>query len=295
LLSGLLKEKSLEATTSLTQGDFDSIDRAKLRQFLDLRVTDGVVRRLVDKWLKAGFLEDGQFHSPDIGSPQGGVISPCLANIFLHYVLDEWFMNEVRPRLRRRSTLVRFADDFVAIFGCEEDARRVFEVLGKRMGKYGLQLHPDKTHLVDFRPQKKPPPHTMGGELELATTFNFLGFLHVWGKSRKGNRVVREQTAKDRFARTLDSINERCRRMRTEPIADQHRQLSQKLKGHFAYFGISGNYRRLSDLRYQVRRIWRKWLSRRSNKSRVTWDLFSRVEKRFPLPQPRIVHSYTAM
>jgi len=270
---------------------FDSIDRAKLREVLDRRVTDGVVRRLIDKWLNAGVFEDGQLHYPDLGTPQGGVISPCLANVFLHYVLDEWFAEGVQPRLRRPSTLVRFADDFVAIFGCKEDADRVLAVLAKRMGKYGLQLHPDKTRMVDFRPMKKATAPS--DEATLATTFNFLGFLHVWGKSLKGNRVVRQQTAKDRFARALGAIAEKCRRMRTEPVADQHRQLSQKLKGHFAYFGISGNYKRLADLRYETRRIWRKWLSRRSNNSRVGWDVFARIEKRFPLPQPTIIHCYT--
>jgi RNA-directed DNA polymerase len=270
---------------------FDSIDRTKLREVLDRRVTDGVVRRLIDKWLNAGVLEDGQLHYPDLGTPQGGVISPCLANIFLHYVLDEWFAEEVQPRLRRPSTLVRFADDFVAIFGCKEDADRVLAVLGKRLNKYGLQLHPDKTKMVDFRPLKTAT--VSSGEPALATTFNFLGFLHVWGKSRKGHSVVRQQTAKDRFARALGAMNEKCRRIRTAPLAEQQRQLSQKLKGHFAYFGISGNYKRLAALHYETRRIWRKWLSRRSNNSRVTWDSFVRIEKRFPLPLPKIVHTYT--
>jgi group II intron reverse transcriptase/maturase len=270
---------------------FDSIDRTKLREVLDRRVTDGVVRRLIDKWLNAGVFEDGQLHYPDLGTPQGGVISPCLANIFLHYVLDEWFAEEVQPRLRRPSTLVRFADDFVALFGCKEDADRVLAVLAKRVGKYGLQLHPDKTKMVDFRPMPATP--SASGEPALITTFNFLGFLHVWGQSRKGNRVVRQQTAKDRFARALGAISDECRRMRTEPLADQHRKLSQKLKGHFAYFGISGNYKRLEDLRSEAKRLWRKWLSRRSTKSPVTWDAFLRMEKLFPLPRPKIVHCYT--
>ena len=134
---------------------FDSIDPAKLRELLDRRVTDGVVRRLIDKWLKAGVLEDGQVHYPDTGTPQGGVISPCLANVFLHYVLDVWFTEAVQPRLRGRSTLVRFADDFVAIFAAKDDAERVLDVLGKRMGKYGLQLHPDKTQLASFPTRSK--------------------------------------------------------------------------------------------------------------------------------------------
>jgi RNA-directed DNA polymerase len=272
---------------------FDSIDPAKLRECLDRRVTDGVVRRLIDKWLKAGVFEDGQVHYPETGTPQGGVISPCLANVFLHYVLDEWFADQVQPRLRGRSTLVRFADDFVAVLSCKDDAERVLRVLGKRMGKYGLQLHPDKTRLVDFRIKK--PPTTAAGEAALATIFHFLGFVHVWGRSRKGNIVVRQQTAKDRFARTLKALNEKCRRMRHEPLPDQHRQLRQTLKGHFAYFGVSGNYNRIADLHYHARRIWRQWLSRRSNKSPVTWDIFTRIEARFPLPRPRIIHNYAGL
>jgi RNA-directed DNA polymerase len=273
---------------------FDSIDRTKLRQFFDRRVTDGVVRRLIDKWLTAGVLEDGQVHHPDTGTPQGGVISPCLANVFLHYVLDEWFAEQVQPRLRGPSTLVRFADDFVALFANREDAERVLEVLAKRLGKYGLQLHPDKTQMVDFRRTTKKPS-TESGKVMLATTFKFLGFLHVWGKSRKGNTVVRQQTAKERVARALKAINEKCRRMRHEPLPEQHRQLSQMLKGHFAYFGISGNYRRLADLRFAARRIWRTWLSRRSTKSHVAWEVFAQLEERYPLPQARIVHGYTAL
>jgi len=270
---------------------FDSIDLAKLREFLDRRVTDGVVRRLIDKWLKAGVLEDGQLHYSDTGTPQGGVISPCLANVFLHYVLDEWFAHAVQPRLRGPSTLVRFADDFVAMFASKDDAERVLRVLAKRMGKYGLQLHPDKTQLVDFRVKKKPPPAS--AETALATSFQFLGFLPVWGKSRKGNAVVRQQTAKDRFARALKAINEQCRRMRTWPLRTQHQKLSQMLKGHIAYFGISGNYARIAALISQARRQWRYWLSRRSHKSRVGWEAYERVLRRFPLPRARIAHCYT--
>ena len=141
---------------------FDSIDRAKLRELLARRVTDGVVRRLIDKWLKAGVLEEGQLFYPDAGTPQGGVVSPCLANIFLHYVLDEWFGAQVQPRLRGPSTLVRYCDDFVMLFACRDDAVRVLEVLGKRLGKYRLQLHPDKTRMVDFRAGQRPA-HDGGG------------------------------------------------------------------------------------------------------------------------------------
>ena len=269
---------------------FDSIDQAKLRELLARRVTDGVVRRLIDKWLKAGVLDNGQLSYPELGTPQGGVISPCLANVFLHYVLDEWFAAEVQPRLRGPSTLVRFADDFVVILAHKDDAERVLLVLEKRLGKYGLELHPDKTRMIDFRFQ--PQSGHDDYQTPLATTFNFLGFTHVWVTSEKGRAMVRQLTAKDRVARTLKAISQVCRNMRTRPLRDQHQRLSRMLKGYYAYFGISGNYERLATLPYQVARIWRKWLSRRSNERSMPWAAFTRILQLFPLPQPRIVHRY---
>jgi len=268
---------------------FDSIDHAKLRELLARRVTDGVVRRLIDKWLKAGVMERGQLSFPGTGTPQGGVISPALSNVFLHYVLDEWFAEQVQPRLRGTSTLIRYCDDFVMLFACKEDAERVHAVLGKRLAKFGLELHPDKTRLIDFR----SPAERADAETTLPTTFVFLGFLHVWGKSRKGNATMWQRTAKDRLARTLTAINDQCRFMRPWPLAEQHRRLCQMLQGHFAYFGISGNSQRLSTVVYQTRRIWRKWLSRRSSKSPVRWAQFLQLLARYPLPAARIVHRYT--
>ena len=268
---------------------FDSIDHAKLRELLARRVSDGVVRRLIDKWLKAGVMEQGQLSFPESGTPQGGVISPALSNVFLHYVLDEWFAEQVQPRLRSGSTLVRYCDDFVMLFACKEDAERVHAVLGKRLARFGLELHPDKTRLIDFR----PPAERAGAETTLPTTFDFLGFLHVWGKSRRGNATMWQRTAKDRLARTLKAINDQCRLMRPWPLPEQQRRLCQMLTGHFAYFGISGNYQRLAAVVEQTRRLWRKWLSRRSWTSYVTWEHFLRLVDRYPLPAPRIVHRYT--
>ena len=173
---------------------FNSIPHQQLRAFLDQRVTDGVIRRMIDKWLKAGVLEQGLLQRADEGTPQGGVISPMLSNIFLHHVLDEWFENEVKPRLAGCCTLVRYADDFVMTFKQHRDAERALEVLGKRLGRYGLMLHPDKTRFIDFRPG--------GGEVQpgcKAPPFDFLGFTHTWGKSRKGKNVVRQTTAKRRL------------------------------------------------------------------------------------------------
>jgi len=175
---------------------FDSIPHNHLRAFLDQRVADGVIRRMIDKWLKAGAVENGLLHRTTEGSPQGGVISPCLSNVFLHYVLDEWFETEVRPRLSGDCTLARYADDAVMAFANIDDAQRVMAVLGRRLGRFGLTLHPDKTRLVDFRPKQTGSarhPNTEG------TSFDFLGLTHVWGRSRQGRNMVRQVTAKSRW------------------------------------------------------------------------------------------------
>jgi len=269
---------------------FDSISHSHLRSFLDRRVTDGVIRRMIDKWLNAGVLEDGLLRHATEGSPQGGVVSPCLSNIFLHYVLDEWFENEVKPRLKGNSTLVRFADDAVMAFADFRDARRVLDVLGKRLARYGLTLHPDKTRFIDFRSYRsdgKDHPEADG------TSFTFLGFCHVWGKSRRGKNVVRQVTAKQRYARALAAVTAWCRKNRHLPIPEQHTQLVAKMRGHYAYYGISGNFRRLGWYAHKVARIWQKWLTRRG--SRFPWDRFNDLLKRHPLPAARIVHRYTVV
>jgi RNA-directed DNA polymerase len=201
---------------------FDSIPHDQLRVFLDQRVTDGVIRRMIDKWLKAGVLEDQQLRIAAEGTPQGGVVSPLLSNIYLHHVLDEWFEKEVRPRLRGPCTLVRFADDFVMTFKNPHDASRVLEVLGKRLGRYGLTLHPDKTRFIDFRPERREGTQ----QNCLGPAFDFLGFTHTWGKSRKGKNAVRQTTAKSRLARALVAVKDWCRKNRHRPILDQHAQLS---------------------------------------------------------------------
>jgi len=269
---------------------FGSISHSHLRDFLDRRVTDGVIRRMIDKWLNAGVLEDGLLRHATEGSPQGGVVSPCLSNIFLHHVLDEWVENEVKPRLRGRSTLVRFADDAVMAFADFRDAQRVLDVLGKRLARYGLTLHPDKTRFVDFRnyrPNGRDHPETAG------TSFTFLGFCHVWGKSRSGKSVVRQVTAKKRYARALAAVTDWCRNNRHLSIPEQHARLVAKMRGHYAYFGITGNSRRLKWYAHQVARIWKQWLSRRG--SRFPWNRLHDLLARHPLPAARIVHRYTAM
>jgi RNA-directed DNA polymerase len=206
----------------------------------------------------------------------------------VHHVLDEWFENEVRPRLNGKSTLVRFADDAVMAFAEFRDAQRVLDVLGKRLARYGLTLHPDKTRFVDFRSTRSDGQDHSDTD---GTTFTFLGFCHVWGKSRKGKNVVRQVTAKQRYARALAAVTEWRRKNRHLPIPEQHTQLVAKMRGHYAYFGITGNFRRLSWYAVRVKRIWRKWLSRRG--SRFSWDRFNNLLSRHSLPAPRIVHRYT--
>jgi RNA-directed DNA polymerase len=269
---------------------FDTLDHAHLRSLLRRRVRDGVLLRLIDKWLNAGVLEEGSLSYPEAGTPQGGVISPLLANVYLHYVLDDWFEREVKPRLRGRAFLIRYADDFVIGFTDESDARRVLEVLPKRFGKYGLTLHPDKTRLVPFpRPPQRPvrdarPPERPG-------TFDFLGFTHFWGQSRKGANVVKQQTAANRLRRVIGTIADWCRRNKHRSLAEQHRELSQQLVGHYGYYGITGNADALVEVYNRVTGWWRRWLSRRSWAGRLSWAGFKRLLGRLALPVPRVVHS----
>lgn len=266
---------------------FGSVDHTKLREVLSQRVRDGVLIRLIGKWLKAGVLEEGCVYHPETGTPQGGVISPLLANIYLHDALDLWFEREVKPRLRGKATLIRFADDFVVVFEREVDARKFADVLPKRFAKYGLRLHPEKTRLVKFERPRTPPQGGKSG----AGSFDLLGFTHFWGRSLKGSWVVKRKTAKDRFKRALHRISMWCRKYRHTPIDAQHKQLSRKLRGHYAYYGLTGNGRALAVLRDKVRRIWFKWLQRRSWQSRWTWERMGRLLEAMPLPPTRVVHS----
>jgi group II intron reverse transcriptase/maturase len=269
---------------------FDTLDHAVLRELVRRRVRDGVLLRLIGKWLNAGVFEGGQITYPEAGSPQGGVISPMLANIYLHYVLDEWFVQDVRPRMNGRVFLVRYADDFVIGFTDESDARAVMDVLPKRFGKYGLMIHPEKTRLVPFQ----RPPRTIrktDSKSDGPGTFDLLGFTHYWGLSRKGHWVVKKKTAKGRFTRALKAIYQWCKTNRHQPLAEQQRTLSQKMRGHYAYYGVTGNFYALTAFQSMVQRIWRKWLGRRTRDGQIAWVDFNRLLKRYPLPAAVVIHS----
>ena len=267
---------------------FDTLEPSHLRSFLQHRVRDGVITRLIGKWLNAGVLEEGVLHYPEAGTPQGGSISPLLSNVYLHYVLDQWFAQEVQPRLKGRAFMIRFADDAVMGFELQEDAEQVLRVLPKRFGKYGLTIHPDKTRLVAFGRPRGPQGKRPG-------TFDFLGFTHYWGKSRWGKWIVKQKTARQRLSRGLRRIDEWCRRNRHEPVVTQHRELCQKIRGHYAYYGITGNGLWLKKFNQGVRRIWQKWLHRRSRTSSdMPWDRFVLLMERYPFPPIKVVHSVYA-
>lgn len=258
---------------------FDTVDHRQVQELVRKRVRDGVIRRLIGKWLNAGVLEKGQKTYSDSGVPQGGVISPVLSNIYLHEVLDKWFAEQVLPRMRAKAFMVRYADDAVLVFANKSDAEKIFEVLPKRFARFGLTLHPEKTKLIDFR---------RGSRRE---SFDFLGFTHYWGMSRKGQPVVKRQTSRKRFNRALRGIDDWLKDARHQPISQQHKTLSQKIRGHIQYYGITGNGQALATFVYWIQRSWRKWLGRRSYKARRTWAWFNTMLKRFPLPKPTPVHS----
>lgn len=267
-------------------GFFDNLDHGLLRKFIKRRVNDGGILRLIGKWLKAGVLEGEQLTHPEKGTPQGGVISPLLSNIFLHYVLDDWFVRDVQPRMKGRCFLIRFADDFVIGFEKEADARRVMNVLPKRFARFGLSIHPEKTRLIQFR---KPG---VKGSSNGNGTFNFLGFTYHWARSHRGYWVIKQKTRKDRVKRFLKSLWRWVRYNRHLPLKEQQRMLSIKLCGHYQYYGISGNSRALSTVLYHARRYWRYWLSRRSHKGNINWEKFlDSIMDKFPLPKPKIIHT----
>ncbi|HWT82606.1 MAG TPA: reverse transcriptase domain-containing protein, partial [Candidatus Methylomirabilis sp.] len=269
---------------------FDTIDHGHLREFLKRRVRDGVIVRLIGKWLNAGVLEDGVHTTPEYGAPQGGVLSPLISNLFLHYVLDQWFDKEVRPRLKGEAFLIRYADDFVIGVAREDDARRIMEVLPKRMSKYGLTVHPEKTRLVRFHPEESPDSESGGGGSSLPKTFDFLGFTHYWGRARKGEWVIKRKTARSRFQRAIQALSEWCRKNRHQPVTVQHQTLKQKLQGHYGYYGIIGNFASLQNFLWEARRTWKRWLSRRRRGKPLSWPAFVRLERRYCLPRARVVH-----
>ena len=262
---------------------FDSLDRTELKKMLAVRVADGSLLRLIGKCLHVGVLDGEALLEPELGTAQGSVLSPLLGNVYLHYVLDLWFETEVKPRLRGKATLIRYCDDFLIGFEREDDARRVLAILEKRLGRFGLDRHPDKTRLLPFG---RPPQGQQRGTGP--ATFDFLGFTCYWARSRKGRWGMCCKTRRASLRRAKQALYDWCRRHRHQPVKAQHAALSQRVRGHFNYFGVSGNFRSLLRLVEATKRAWYKWLCRRSQRTRLTWERFGDVLQQFPLPRPRI-------
>jgi group II intron reverse transcriptase/maturase len=268
---------------------FDEIVRATLVEMIEKRVTDGSVLRLIGKWIKVGVIEDGRLLVSETGTGQGQPISPLLANIYLHYVLDEWFEEVVKPRLKGEAYEIRFADDAILCFQHKEDAEKVMRVLPKRFEKYGLTLHPEKTRLMEFGRYAVGNTKKQGKEPE---TFDFLGFTHICARSRKGKFTVHVKTVAKRFRRGLKATADWCKQHRHDPVSEQRQMLNAKLRGHYQYYGLPTNYRSLWRFYRQVRRTWRTWLSRRTRGKTLTWERFAEILRQHPLLLPRITHSW---
>jgi group II intron reverse transcriptase/maturase len=264
---------------------FDTIPKQRLREVLSRRIGDGVIDRLIGKWLKAGVWEDGQMSYPEAGTPQGSVVSPILSNVYLHEVLDGWLEREIKPQLRGKAELIRFADDYVIICERREDAEALLEQATARFQSYGLTIHPEKTRIVDFRAPWKSKDRPQ--------TFDFLGFTHYWGKTRRGGYAVSRKTKGKKYRAALGNIWDWCKQNRHKPIGQQHRELSAKVLGHYAYYGIRGNSRALGCFRHKVRYLWHYWLNRRSREGRDGARLWKLLDAHFSLPPARIVHAVT--
>jgi group II intron reverse transcriptase/maturase len=265
---------------------FDTISWEQLRTILQKRMNDGAILRLIGMWLHVGVMEEGQVVNQELGTPQGAPISPMLANIFLHEVLDQWFQNEVRPRMKGNCFLVRFADDFVAGFSVKGEAERVFKVLPKRFERYGLSIHPEKSRMVQFS-----RPYWKRGKGP--GSFAFLGFTHYWAKTLQGGWTIKRKTQGKRLSRFMSGIGQWCKGNMHKPLAEQHRKLSSKLRGHYQYYGVRGNFKMLEVAYEHTRVMWKKWLRRRNSMNRMSWERFAEeVDQTLGLPLPQIMHVF---
>ena len=260
------------------KGFFDNIDHERLLKMLAERIDDKALLQLIGKWLKAGVLDtNGEVIHPAAGTPQGGIVSPILANIYLHYCLDEWFQHVVKKHCRGEACLIRYADDFVCAFEREGDAERFYQVLGKRLEKFGLELSAEKTRVIAFdRGQSKP------------AGFEFLGFEFRWGQDRQGKAHVKRRTSRKKLRSSLDRFTEWCRQKRHCPVKDWFKELKPKLQGYYNYYGVSGNYASLQQFFGEAMQILRKWLNRRSQRKSYSWEGFRQLIEHFQVPRPRI-------
>ncbi len=261
------------------RGFFDSIDHDWMMRMLEQRIADRALLRLIRKWLKAGIMiREGAVEHPATGTPQGGVISPILSNIYLHYALDLWFEKVVKPRCEGEAYLIRYADDFIAAFRYRRDADRFYEALGKRLNKFGLELSGDKTRIVKFTRFQK----------EAGASFDFLGFEFRWGTDRKGRDNVRRRTSRKKLRASLRNMKEWCRESRNFRLRKLFDLLNAKLRGYYNYYGVIGNHASLQSFFEQVKRILYKWLNRRSQRKSFNFKIFGEILKFYGIERPRI-------
>jgi len=268
---------------------FDSVSQEWLIRFVEHRIADRRIIRLIRKWLKAGVLEDGVLEVSERGTGQGSVISPLLANVYLHYVLDLWAERWRRCEATGEMIIVRYADDVVVGFEHENDARRFWQAMGARLEEFALSLHPEKTRLIEFGRYAADRRARRG--LGKPATFGFLGFTFICGKSRQGKFQLKRKSRRDRLQAKLNEVKEQLRGRLHQPIPEQGRWLRQVVTGFFAYHAVPTNYRALQTFRTNVMNLWRRALRRRSQKDRTTWLRIRRLANDF-LPQPRILHPW---
>jgi RNA-directed DNA polymerase len=261
------------------KGFFDNLSHEWLMRMLGERIDDQAILRLIKKWLKAGVLDtDGKVLRPEGGTPQGGIISPILANVYLHYVLDLWFEKVFQRRCKGEAFLIRYADDFVCGFGREEEAHQFYSELEERLRKFGLELAAAKTRVMPFSRYRR-------GE----TSFDFLGFEFRWGTDRKGQARLRRRTARKKFRSSVERVAEWCKKNRHLRMKEQFRRLNAKLRGYYNYYGVNGNYASVNEFYHLLQRLHLKWLNRRSQRPSYTWAGYYALRQHFALERPRIV------
>ncbi len=270
---------------------FDAIVKEQLMKMIERRISDKSILSLIRKWINVGIVDDGRLLSSDAGVGQGQVISPFLANAYLHFVLDRWFEDEVKPRLQGKAFEVRYVDDAVLCFQNAEDAQKVLTVLSKRFSKYGLTLHPQKTRLIEFGRSALVRAEAAGHK---PATFDFLGVTHILARSRRGKFTVKVKTMKKRLKRSITAVEAWCKENRHQPIEEQQATLNAKLRGHYQYYGRVSNSLALRQFYVGVVRCWKKWLNRRSRGSTLPWAKYNQLLRRHPLLRPRIIQSWNS-
>ena len=292
LAAGVYKKKVNWVLDADIRDFFTSLDRGWMETFLGHRIADKRVLRLIGKWLAAGVVEDGNWSQTVQGSPQGASVSPLLANVYLHYVFDQWAEWWRRRHARGDVIIVRFADDFIVGFEHQGDAKQFLQDLRERFAKFSLELHPGKTRLIEFGRFAAERRAARG--LGKPETFDFLGFTHICGKTREGRFWLRRITISKRLRAKLREVNDQLKRRRHQPIPEQGRWLGSVVRGHLAYYAVPGNVRAVRSLRTQVTRHWCAALRNRSQRHRLTWDRMNRLATRW-LPPARILHPYPDM